>query len=41
VEICRLLIQSGAKLDAANREGLTPLQLAKPEITRIVQQIHV
>ena len=27
VEVCRLLLESGAKLDVTNREGLTPAQV--------------
>jgi len=39
VEICKLLLESGAKLDVPNREGVTPIQMAKPEVARVVTKM--
>jgi ankyrin repeat protein len=41
VEICKLLVESGGKLDVANRDGQTPMELAKPEVARVINQIRI
>lgn len=38
-EICKILIDKGAKNNVRNKQGLTPLEMAKPELQRSFKQI--
>jgi ankyrin repeat protein len=38
-EICKILINHGAKNDIRNKQGLTPLEMAKPELQRSFREL--